>query len=221
MRRLWPHSAQGAGQRRKNSTSETRWRLLRPMTAFEWAIPQRLSARSAFTGPMPGKARSRSRTIAVCAHAGGSLSTSGNPTRPARRSRFSCAREQRTSFAWASACNRRSGIHVEQVARGSCTRHRSRLYASPARPPSADRGTFPNTVPPRRARQENSRQKRQSLGRAPAIAAGRALLRLEARAHDLVATDRAFSVGHPLGILRGASHSDASSIPNQAAMRAA
>jgi hypothetical protein len=78
-----------ADQRRKDSTSERRWRLLRPLTVFEWAIRQRLSARSAFTGPMPGEARSKSRTIAFCAHGGGSLSTSGNSTRPARRSRFS------------------------------------------------------------------------------------------------------------------------------------
>jgi hypothetical protein len=47
---------------------------------------------------------------------------------------------------------------------------------------------------------------RQSLGRAPAIAAGRAPLRLAARTHDLMTTDRAYSVGHPLGVLRGASH---------------
>ena len=140
---MWAGAAAPRVQRRKNSTSETRWRLLRPMTAFEWAIPQRLSARSAFFGPMPGNARSRSRTIAVWAHAGGALSTSGSPTRPARRSRFSWARAKRTSFAWASACSRRSGICTQQVARRSCARHRNRVYVCQSTPHVRRTGDIP------------------------------------------------------------------------------
>jgi hypothetical protein len=87
------------------------------------AIRQWASVRLTRAGPILGTAKRRSRSFAVCAHGGGSLSTRASSILPAVRSRFRRARARRTSFALASARSRCSGEQAgtPAVRRSGCT----------------------------------------------------------------------------------------------------
>src|SRR5262249_34680303 len=87
----------------KRSTSSVRWRSERPPTVFDWLIRHWLRSRAAFTRPNLGTAMSMSKTFAVSTHSGGSSRMASMLSRPAFRSRLSCARRTRTSFARWSA----------------------------------------------------------------------------------------------------------------------
>src|SRR6186997_1080567 len=87
----------------KSSTSSARWRSERPPTVFDWLIRHWLRSRAAFTRPNFGTAMSMSKTFAVSTHSGGSSKIVSMLSRPALRSRLSCARRTRTSFARWSA----------------------------------------------------------------------------------------------------------------------
>lgn len=64
-----------AGQSPNISSSSLRWRGVSPFTVFEELTRQRSKSLLALTRPYLGTANTRSRTLAVCMHAGGSTST--------------------------------------------------------------------------------------------------------------------------------------------------
>src|SRR5918996_3110079 len=87
----------------KSSTSSVRCRSESPPTVFDWLMRHWLRSRAAFTRPNFGTAMSMSKTFAVDTNSGGSRRIDSMWTTPAFRSRFSCARLTRTSFARCSA----------------------------------------------------------------------------------------------------------------------
>ena len=98
-------------------------------------------------------AKSRSRTIAVCAHTGGSLSTPTTSILPAARSRFKCARALRTLFAFASAPKRCSRTHAVTLFDRSGARPRAygHRQAQRIRESSAKAPHLPDRLPPVRS----------------------------------------------------------------------
>src|SRR3712207_4201292 len=84
-------------------TSSVRWRGDRPPIVLLGEMRHCTSTLFAFTRPYLGTASSMSTTLAVSTNGGGSSSRSWMLLRPALRSRLSCARFVRISFARCSA----------------------------------------------------------------------------------------------------------------------
>ena len=80
-------------------------------------MPQRAKIRPALTEPICGSTKSRSRSLAVRAHAGGQARICASSISPAARSRFSLARAERTSFACSRARRRCSRDRPGTLAR--------------------------------------------------------------------------------------------------------
>src|SRR5215217_3718669 len=95
-------------------TSSVRCRCDRPPMVLLGEMRHCTSTLLTFTRPYFGTARSMSNTFAVSTYSGGSSSRSWMLTRPALRSRLSCARRVRISLARCSASIRwvreRSGV---------------------------------------------------------------------------------------------------------------
>src|SRR4051795_7961106 len=89
----------GARYRRSMETSSARWRCERPPIVLLGEMRHWTSTLLTFTRPYFGTARSMSKTLAVSMYAGGSRRRSWIFTRPPLRSRLSCARRVRISFA--------------------------------------------------------------------------------------------------------------------------
>jgi len=104
----------GEGQLLSISSSSLRWRGVRPFTVLDELTRHRSSNLLALTRPYLGTARTRSSTLAVATHAGGSARTSLMETSPLRNASLSRARSERISFALRSAsircCWLRSGV---------------------------------------------------------------------------------------------------------------
>src|SRR3712207_672450 len=92
-------AARVAGYRRSIETSSVRWRCERPPMVLLGEMRHWTSTLLTFTRPYFGTARSMSNTFAVETYSGGSSSRSWMLTRPALRSRLSCARWVRIAFA--------------------------------------------------------------------------------------------------------------------------
>src|SRR5215218_11094257 len=84
-------------------TSSARWRSDRPPIVLDGEIRQVCRILLAFTRPYLGTASSMSNTLAVSRNSGGSRRSWWIDTLPALRSRLSCARRVRISFAFCRA----------------------------------------------------------------------------------------------------------------------
>src|SRR5918998_2138536 len=80
-------------------TSSARWRSESPPIVFEGEIRHWVRILFAFTRPYFGTARIMSNAFAERTYSGGSRSSFSILTLPALRSRLSCARAERISFA--------------------------------------------------------------------------------------------------------------------------
>src|SRR5215212_5163452 len=87
-------------------TSSVRWRCERPPMVLLGEIRHWTSTLLTLTRPYFGTARSMSKTLAVSTYSGGSSRRSWMLTRPAFRSRLSCARRVRSSLAGCNASMR-------------------------------------------------------------------------------------------------------------------
>jgi hypothetical protein len=101
----------GQGSWRRLASS-TRWRAVRPANVLLGETRQLLRILVAFTRPTLGRASIMSKTLAVSRYSGGSSSRALMDSLPALRSRLSCDRVVRTSFALLSALRRWSGLRL-------------------------------------------------------------------------------------------------------------